>query len=355
MVANGVDPSHWQHSNDERERLIGLGDDLVKRGPKWHAALGAVEPEERSHGARPARLRASGRVLVVLRAALRARWTRHSGMARTARTTERWPASATETIGSTASRSATSTNPSSRSSSSTPRSTWASASCGSPPARRGPSSRPPRPRSRSGPGSPSARAPFVLHVGQRSVADRQRVDGRRPAAVRSSSVAPRSSARRTSWSCTTPRRVSCRCSCSTACSSVIVACAAARSRWVPGGCPTCCAGSITRRAIWSRSEPRLATFERTPTEQACAQLRFTPYPFEDIGRIATRVGPAPVLVLIRLPACRGRARPPRSIRALMGRHARGRRCRRRLLRRQRRRVARRRATGLDRLATQEDR
>ena len=39
-------------------------------------------------------------------------------------------------------------------------------------------------------------------------------------------------------------------------------------------------------AIWSRSEPRLATFERTPTEQACAQLRFTPYPFEDVARIA---------------------------------------------------------------------
>jgi len=36
--------------------------------------------------------------------------------------------------------------------------------------------------------------------------------------------------------------------------------------------------------IWSRSEPRLAAFERTPTEQAIEQLRFTPYPFEDVGR-----------------------------------------------------------------------
>jgi predicted TIM-barrel fold metal-dependent hydrolase len=49
--------------------------------------------------------------------------------------------------------------------------------------------------------------------------------------------------------------------------------------WVP---------SMLRRldhavAIWSRSEPRLASFERTPTQQAAAQLRFTPYPFEDVG------------------------------------------------------------------------
>jgi hypothetical protein len=36
-------------------------------------------------------------------------------------------------------------------------------------------------------------------------------------------------------------------------------------------------------AIWSRSEPRLAQFTRSPSEQAAAQLRFTPYPFEDVG------------------------------------------------------------------------
>jgi predicted TIM-barrel fold metal-dependent hydrolase len=35
--------------------------------------------------------------------------------------------------------------------------------------------------------------------------------------------------------------------------------------------------------IWSRSEPRLATFERRPSEQAADQLRFTPYPFEAVG------------------------------------------------------------------------
>jgi hypothetical protein len=41
-------------------------------------------------------------------------------------------------------------------------------------------------------------------------------------------------------------------------------------------------------AIWQRSEPRLARFERTPSEQARDQLRFTPYPFEDVGRLVTQ-------------------------------------------------------------------
>jgi predicted TIM-barrel fold metal-dependent hydrolase len=39
--------------------------------------------------------------------------------------------------------------------------------------------------------------------------------------------------------------------------------------------------------IWSRSEPQLAKMKRTPSEQAKDQLRFTPYPFEDV---ATLVG-----------------------------------------------------------------
>ena len=43
--------------------------------------------------------------------------------------------------------------------------------------------------------------------------------------------------------------------------------------------------------IWQRSERRLATFERTPSEQASAQLRFTPYPFEDVGWICEQSDP----------------------------------------------------------------
>ena len=37
--------------------------------------------------------------------------------------------------------------------------------------------------------------------------------------------------------------------------------------------------------IWARSEPQLAAMERLPSEQVAAQLRFTPYPFEDVGRL----------------------------------------------------------------------
>ncbi len=43
-------------------------------------------------------------------------------------------------------------------------------------------------------------------------------------------------------------------------------------------------------SIWSKSEPRLAAFERRPSEQIVAQLRFTPYPFEDVG-LLSRVSP----------------------------------------------------------------
>lgn len=37
--------------------------------------------------------------------------------------------------------------------------------------------------------------------------------------------------------------------------------------------------------IWSRSEPQLAKMQRTPSEQARTQLRFTPYPFEDVAQL----------------------------------------------------------------------
>ena len=44
--------------------------------------------------------------------------------------------------------------------------------------------------------------------------------------------------------------------------------------------------------IWKRSEPRLGTFQRTPSEQASDQLRFTPYPFEDVGWLFAQSDPA---------------------------------------------------------------
>ncbi|MFQ5697549.1 MAG: amidohydrolase family protein [Myxococcota bacterium] len=60
-----------------------------------------------------------------------------------------------------------------------------------------------------------------------------------------------------------------------------------------GGCMELGAGwvpAMIRRldhavAIWGRSEPHLAAMPRRPSEQVGAQLRFTPYPFEDVGRL----------------------------------------------------------------------
>jgi len=37
--------------------------------------------------------------------------------------------------------------------------------------------------------------------------------------------------------------------------------------------------------IWSRSEPQLARMSRRPSEQIGSQLRFTPYPFENVGQL----------------------------------------------------------------------
>lgn len=44
--------------------------------------------------------------------------------------------------------------------------------------------------------------------------------------------------------------------------------------------------------VWGRAEPHLAAFTRRPSEQAAEQLRFTPYPFEDVGRLVVESDPA---------------------------------------------------------------
>lgn len=43
--------------------------------------------------------------------------------------------------------------------------------------------------------------------------------------------------------------------------------------------------------IWSKPEPHLAAFTRTPSEQIASQLRFTTYPFEDVGALIDRSNP----------------------------------------------------------------
>ncbi|MCZ6871184.1 MAG: amidohydrolase family protein [Gammaproteobacteria bacterium] len=44
-------------------------------------------------------------------------------------------------------------------------------------------------------------------------------------------------------------------------------------------------------AIWSRSEPHLGEMGRKPSEQIGEQLRFTPYPFEDVGELIRASSP----------------------------------------------------------------
>ncbi len=43
--------------------------------------------------------------------------------------------------------------------------------------------------------------------------------------------------------------------------------------------------------IWARSEPHLAQFTRPPSEQVAQQLCFTPYPFEDLGGLINQSDP----------------------------------------------------------------
>ncbi len=44
-------------------------------------------------------------------------------------------------------------------------------------------------------------------------------------------------------------------------------------------------------AIWGKSEPQLTEMTRTPTEQAVTQLRFTPYPFENVSQLVSESRP----------------------------------------------------------------
>src|SRR5262245_28972152 len=44
----GLEILEREHGAAERAALAALGDDLIRRGPKWHAALGAADPVERA-------------------------------------------------------------------------------------------------------------------------------------------------------------------------------------------------------------------------------------------------------------------------------------------------------------------
>ncbi len=84
--------------------------------------------------------------------------------------------------------------------------------------------------------------------------------------------------------------------------------------WVPG---------MLRRldhaaSIWARSEPELRTFNRTPSQQACAQLAFTPYPFEDVGSLIRESAPELYLFSSDYPHTEGGRNPIGRFEASLG-------------------------------------
>ena len=284
-----LDPTRTAHSHDERAELLALGEDLIRRGPKWYAALGAVDPAERGEALdllgfehqvvysslcaplfsvadpdlRYAAYRAHNRAMAAFCHGDR----RLHGVALCdLDVPDRAVAELDRALDAGLGE------------------VWV----------------PARPPGGRAPGHPdhdrfwarlAERAvPFVLHVGSGPlpIGDAWMNDGREPdermagAEIIGSKdfmVVYHPAARFLS--------------------TLVLDGTLERHRGLRGGAIEMGAGwvpDLLRRldhavAIWSRSEPRLAAFERTPTEQAVTQLRFTPYPFEDVGRMAAESDP----------------------------------------------------------------
>ena len=96
-------------------------------------------------------------------------------------------------------------------------------------------------------------------------------------------------------------------------------------------------GVIEQGAIWvpswmrqmesafdafARHEDRLQALSLRPSEYVRRQIRFTPYPTEDVGWIIDQAGPGGVPVLLRLPARRRRPPTDRALRGVTRRHRR---------------------------------
>ena len=96
-------------------------------------------------------------------------------------------------------------------------------------------------------------------------------------------------------------------------------------------------GVIEQGAIWvpswmrqmesafeafSRHEERLRALSLRPSEYVRRQVRFTPYPTEDVGWIIDQAGPGGLPVLLGLPPRRGRPPAHRALRGLTGRRRR---------------------------------
>jgi predicted TIM-barrel fold metal-dependent hydrolase len=286
----GLDIDVPAHTEAERAALVGLGDALLRRGPKWHAALGAMDPGERSQAldllgfqrqvvysslcsplfaipdpdVRYGAYRAHNRAM----AAFCGGDQRLVGVAMcdlddVGRAMAELDAALDLGLGEV----------------------WLPA--------RAPGGR--------APGHPDhdrfwarlaeRRVPFVLHVGSAPlpIADEWMNDGRPADEHMAGAEILRSKDFMVVWHAA-ERFVS----------VFVLDGVLERHRDLRGGVIEMGAGwvpAMLRRldhaaAIWSRSEPRLAQFERRPSEQAAAQLRFTPYPFEDVGQMCRESDPS---------------------------------------------------------------
>ena len=285
-----LDLSTGEHTDDELAQLVGLGDDLIRKGPKWHAALGAVDPGERSQAldllgfshqvvysslcaplfdlrdaqARRAGYRAHNRAV----AGFCAGDARLHGVAMCElddidegiALVEEADELGLDLV-------------------------WLPA--------RAPGGRSPGhvDHDRFWAVLAERRLPFVLHVGSGAfgVGDDWLDDGRPPAEMFTGAeiIGSKDFMVVYHWA---ERFLS----------MLVLDGVLERHPTLHGGAIELGAGwvsSMLRRldhavAIWQRSEPRLGEFSRTPSEQASAQLRFTPYPFEDVGWMCAQSDPA---------------------------------------------------------------
>jgi predicted TIM-barrel fold metal-dependent hydrolase len=280
---SGLDVDRPARTPQERADLVALGDDLVKRGPKWHAALGAVDAGERADALdllgferqvvysslcaplfsladpdlRYSAYRAHNRAM----ASFCAGDARLSGVAlcdldEPERSHAELEAALGDGLGLV----------------------WIPA--------RAPGGR--------APGHPAhdpfwarlaeAGVPFVLHVGSGPlpIGDEWMADGRGHATARGGAEVIGSKDFMVVYQ-PAERFLS----------VLVLDGVLERHRGLRGGAIEMGAGwvpAMLRRLdhaadIWAKPEPHLAAFERRPSEQAAAQLRFTPYPFEDVGAL----------------------------------------------------------------------
>ena len=285
----GLDLDAGAHSPRERAALVDLGDELIRRGPKWHAALGAVDPDERSQALdllgfehqvvysslcaplfdiadpeiRYAAYRAHNRAMAAFCAAdPRLLGVGLGDLDDPRRSIDELDAALELGL----------------------REVWIPA--------RAPGGR--------APGHPDhdpfwARlaehgVPFVLHVGsgRLPIGPAWMDDGRPPAEQMSGAEVIGSKDFMVVYH-PAERFVS----------VLVLDGVLERHPGLHGGVIEMGAGwvpAMLRRldhavSIWQRSEPRLAAFNRLPSEQAADQLRFTPYPFEDVGQLAAESDP----------------------------------------------------------------